>query len=76
MANPLFDQLNKPQPNQFQTFMQNPLQFLASRNLNIPQEFANNPQGAVQYLLNNGKMTQEQLNALTQRAQHMGIKLQ
>lgn len=75
MANPLYNQITKQQPNQFQAFMQNPMQFLASRNLNIPQEYANNPQAAVQYLLNSGKMSQQQLNMLTQKAQQMGIKL-
>lgn len=75
MANQLYNQLNNNQPTQFQNFMQNPLQFLASRNVNIPQDFANDPHGAVQYLLNSGKMTQQQLNMLTQRAQQMGIKL-
>ena len=40
--------------------MQNPTQVL--QKLNIPQEYANNPQGAIQYLMNNGKITQEQYN--------------
>ena len=75
MANPLYNQITKQQPNQFQAFMQNPMQFLASKNLNIPQEYANNPQAAVQYLLNSGKMSQQQLNMLTQKAQQMGVKL-
>ena len=77
MANPLFNQLNnqQQQSNQFQVFRQNPMQFLANRNLNIPQELANDPHGAVQYLLNNGKMTQQQLNMLTQHVQKMGLKL-
>lgn len=48
----------------FQSFMQNPMGFLAQQRLNIPQEFQNDPQRAVQYLLNNGQMTQEQLNQL------------
>lgn len=40
--------------------MQNPTQML--QKLNIPQEYASNPQGAIQYLMNNGKITQEQYN--------------
>lgn len=40
--------------------MQNPTQML--QKLNIPQEYAQNPQGAIQYLMNNGKITQEQYN--------------
>ena len=62
--------------NPFNSFMQNPMQFLASRNLNIPTQYANDPHGAVQYLLNSGRMSQQQLNMLTQQAQRMGIKLQ
>ncbi len=41
-------------------FMQNPAQVL--QQLNIPQEYISNPQGAIQYLMNNGKITQEQYN--------------
>ena len=76
MANPLFnEQMQKGFRNQFNSFMQNPMQFLTQRKINIPQQFANDPHGAIQYMLNNGQMTQEQLNRLTQMAQRMGIKL-
>ena len=76
MANPLFnEQMNKGFISQFNSFKQNPMQFLLQRKINIPQQFANDPHGAVQYLLNNGQMSQEQLNSLTQQAQKMGIKL-
>ena len=59
----------------FNAFKQNPMQFLMKNNLNIPQQFANDPQGAVQHMLNSGQMSQEQLNRLTQMAQKMCIKL-
>lgn len=75
MANRLFnEQMNKGLMNQFNSFKQNPMQFLAQSKINIPQQFANDPHGAVQYMLNNGQMTQEQLNHLTQMAQKMGVK--
>ena len=75
MANRLFnEQMNKGLMNQFNSFKQNPMQFLAQSRINIPQQFANDPHGAVQYMLNNGQMTQEQLNHLTQMAQRMGVK--
>ena len=75
MANRLFnEQMNKGLMNQFNSFKQNPMQFLAQSKINIPQQFANDPHGAVQYMLNNGQMTQEQLNHLTQMAQRMGVK--
>lgn len=76
MANPLFnEQMNKGFMSQFNAFKQNPMQYLMSKKINIPQQFANDPHGAVQYMLNNGQMTQEQLNSLTQMAQKMGVKL-
>ena len=76
MANPLFnEQMQKGFMNQFSSFMQNPMQFLIQRKINIPQELSNNPHGAIQHLLDSRQMTQEQLNKLTQQAQRMGIKL-
>lgn len=67
-------QANDNPMNQFGLFMNNPMQFLASRGLNIPQQYANDPRGAVQYLMNNGQMNQGILNNLMQRAQMMGYK--
>lgn len=61
--------LNQNIISQFQTFMQNPAQFLMSRKLNIPQQYQNDPKGAVQYLLNSGAMTQDDLNRLQGMAQ-------
>lgn len=76
MANPLFnEQMNNNFMSRFNQFKQNPMQFLMQNKVNIPQQFANDPHGAVQYMLNNGQMTQEQLNSLTQMAQKMGVKL-
>lgn len=53
---------------QFQGFMQNPLQYLMQKKLNIPQNMANNPQAAIQHLMNNGQMSQSQYNSLRQMA--------
>lgn len=53
---------------QFQQFKSNPMSFLIQRNINIPQQFQNNPEAAVNYLLNNDLMTQEQFNQLAQMA--------
>lgn len=55
----------------FKTFRQNPMQFLMQRKINIPQEFSNNPEGAVQYLLNSGAMSQDTYNRLQQMATQM-----
>ena len=76
MGNPLFnEQMNQGFMAKFNAFKQNPMQFLMQNKINIPQQYANDPHGAVQYMLNNGQMSQEQLNSLTQMAQKMGIKL-
>lgn len=54
--------------NQFRGFVQNPVQFLMQRRLNISQEALNNPQAAVQQLMNSGQMSQAQFNQLRQTA--------
>ena len=46
--------------NAYTQLMQNPAQLL--QQLNIPQEYVNDPEGAIQYLMNNGKITQQQYN--------------
>ena len=76
MANPLFqEQMNNNMMGQFNTFIQNPMQFLMQRKINIPEQYSNDPHGAVQYLLNNGQMNQDSLNKMMSMAQKMGIKL-
>lgn len=77
--NSLYKSMNpNPQSNmmdQFAQFKQNPIQFLLQKNVNIPQQFQNDPRGAVQYLMSNGQMTQQQFGRLSQMAQTMGIRL-
>lgn len=48
---------------------QNPSQFL--QKFNIPQEYLSNPQGAIQYLMNNGKISQEQFNNASSQLKQM-----
>lgn len=57
--------------NQFQSFMGNPMQFMIQNRLNIPQNLMNNPQEAIQYLMNNGTMTQAQYNQLQNMAKQI-----
>jgi hypothetical protein len=64
-----------PMENQFNMFMSNPFQFLLQRQINIPQEYANNPQGAIQYLMNTGKMSQQTFENLRNRAAQMGVNV-
>lgn len=56
---------------QFRGFIRNPMQYMMQKKLNIPQQFANDPQGAIQHLMNNGQMTQAQYNQLQQMAQQI-----
>ena len=58
--------------NEFQSFMSNPIQFVAQRKLNIPQQYLNDPNGAIQYLMNSGRITQDQYN----KAVNMSNQLQ
>lgn len=78
--NDLYKAMNPQKSNsmmdQFGQFMKNPMQFLMNRKINIPEEYANDPHGAVQYLLNNGQMSQDTLNRMTQFVNKAGIKLQ
>ena len=76
MANNLFREMqNNNMMTQFNQFQQNPMQFLTQKKINIPQQFANDPHGAVQYLLNNCQMSQQSLNRLMQVANSMGVRL-
>ena len=57
----------------YSEFRQNPLAFLAARKLNIPQEYASNPLGAVQYLVNSGQVSQQQFNTAQALLQQNGF---
>ncbi len=48
---------------------QNPNQILAS--MNIPEQFRNDPNGAIQYLMNNGKISQQQYNDANNRLKQL-----
>ena len=79
MASQLYQDTQKQNQNanpmaQYNEFCSNPMQFLANRGVNVPQQFANNPKGAVQNMLNNGQMSQQQFNMLMQKAQQMGFR--
>lgn len=47
---------------------QNPMQLLAQKGINIPQNISGNPQSIVQYMLNNGMVSQQQVNQAMQMA--------
>ena len=54
------------------TIKQNPMAMLGK--FNVPQNIANDPQAIIQYMMNSGKITQEQYNAAIKQAQNMGMK--
>lgn len=74
MANPMMNN-QALMNNQAMMFRQNPLQFLLQHKINIPNEYANDPQGAVQYLMSTGRMSQETFEGLRNRASQMGINI-
>lgn len=56
---------------QLQGFVQNPVQFFLQRRMNLPEGALQNPQAAVQSLLNSGQMTQQQFNQLQSMAKQI-----
>lgn len=56
---------------QMRNFMANPMQYMMQRRLNLPGNInpMQNPNAAIQYLMNNGQMSQQQYNQLQQMAQ-------
>lgn len=54
---------------QFQQFMSNPQQVISR--MGIPQQYARDPNGMIQYLMYSGKITQQQYN----QAQSMARQL-
>ena len=76
MANRLYEeQMNQGIMGQFSNFMKNPMAFLTQRRINVPSQYTNDPQGAVQYLLSTGQMSQETYQALRSKAEQMGVKM-
>lgn len=78
MANSVYEQLNgQSQPDfqsQFNIFKQNPIQFMAQRNLNIPAEYQNDPRSAVNYLIQSGKMNSGAMQKVMGTLQKMGFR--
>ena len=53
----------------YMQLMQNPNQMLSQ--MGIPKEFQNNPQNAIQYLMNNGTISQAQYNNANNQLKQM-----
>ena len=58
---------------QFQGFLGNPMQYMLKNKLNLPQGInpMQDPNGAIQYLMNSGRMNQQQYNQLQQWSQQI-----
>ena len=59
---------------QFQQFMQNPQQVISR--MGIPQQYARDPNGMIQYLMNSGKISQQQYNQAQSMARQLGPQFQ
>lgn len=77
MANPFFNALvNNRGNNPMQMLLHlksDPAEFLASRGFNIPKN-AKNPQEILQALLDNGQISQQQINKAQEMARSMGLR--
>lgn len=51
--------MNNMMMQMLQILQQNPVQFLRSRGLNVPQDLSN-PNAIIQYLMNTGQVSQQQ----------------
>lgn len=49
-----------------QQFKQNPMQFLVSRRLNVPQNVMNDPNAILDHLVKTGQISQQQINSAYQ----------
>lgn len=68
--NPLYNtmQNNNPLLSSLKALQQNPMQFLAQRRFNIPQNIQNDPNAIIQHLMNTGQISQEKYNQASQMA--------
>lgn len=76
MANKLFQETqNNSLMSRLKMLKENPQQFLLQSKFNIPQEYQNSPQDAVNYLVQSGQVSQDQINYAMSMASKLGIKL-
>ena len=72
--NPLYNatvQNSNPLMSSLKALRQNPMQFLAQRRLNIPQNIQNDPNAIIQHLMNTGQISQERYNMASQMVNRM-----
>lgn len=56
---------------QFSGFCKNPMQYMLQCKLQIPQEYMQSPDQAIQYLMNTGRLSQQQYNMVVQQANQL-----
>ena len=56
---------------QYMGFMKDPRGYLLKNNLNIPEQYLNNPQDAIQYLMNTGRVNQQMYNDAINQARQL-----
>mgnify|MGYP006988929854 CR=1 FL=1 len=74
MNNPLYMAMNSGGMNLGSMLNQikaNPMQFLAQKRFNIPQNIANDPNAILQHLLSSGQVSQNQINAAFRMGRQM-----
>lgn len=74
MANPFYQGGGMNLMQMLQQFKQNPMQTLAQRRMNVPQNIANDPNAILQHLLSTGQVSQQQVNNAYQMASRMGFR--
>lgn len=66
MNNPFYNALSGNNGMNLASMLQqiktNPIQFLAQKRLNIPQNIANDPNAILQHLVSSGQVSQNQIN--------------
>lgn len=69
MSNQIYKDMMGQQPNMMQALQnlkQNPIQFIAQRKFNVPQEIANNPNEIIRHLMNTGQISQQKYDRVIQ----------
>lgn len=73
--NSVFNALNGNLMSMVGQLRNNPVQFLLQHHLNIPQEFANDPEGAIRHMVNSGQISRQQVDDAREYARRLGINI-
>lgn len=76
MSNPLYNAMGGGTPNlpqMLQQLKQHPMQLLGRR-FNLPSGITPDPNAILQHLMQTGQVTQQQLNAVYQQAERLGLR--